>query len=117
LAAKGEVLTAPARPVEAVVAAVASGGNCVEQMSRGGFGDGAVVGLDPRQALDLRAALTSTAGSPTHDHVAHALVLDPRDDTVAAPAPQPFRRIVAASVFAEVDRPALVLAHVRDDPV
>ena len=85
----------------------------------GGVPDhGLVVGNDHRHALDLMQPHQVDRGQPqAADLAGEPGVGDPRDDAVALPAAEPFRRRIVQAPLLDVHRPRPVLPHVGRDPL
>src|SRR6185436_603975 len=93
-----EMLAAPARPVESIVAAERELTEvALEEVTGAGVGDGAVIGLHPRELGDLaRGAHVDRGQAGFEDSRGDPLVFDTCDDAVAAPSAEPAWRVVAA---------------------
>lgn len=107
----GEGFPAPARPVESRITAIAEAlKSALALVFSSGVGDGAIVGLKPRQIMQQPGGTDVNCGKTRGGHGSGDRgVFDPRDDAISTPVPQPARRRRTATGFRQPEAPRPVL--------
>ena len=104
-----KVLLSPNRPVETGVSTKSEMPKATfKQVFDRNFGNRLVIGLHPGDVLEVpgRADVNHRLAC-FPEHLSDFVGLDPRDDPVTLPGPQPIRRLAPPLLFRQIDRPCL----------